>query len=211
MTYAIEHEGALVQISGAFTSADGTSHPAEWLASSTAEDRAAFGVFEVIQTPPPAGVKSATPKLVKVDGAVHQQWDVEEYTPAETAELMLVHAEVYYQQRATEPLPVYGVFPDQPIVVKMTPDGREKISGAFGYSDFLIRQGLSPSLTFDDEAGAEVTLDGSQAIALALNVAVFTGSCDGALRQVRKTITDALAAGGDTPTILSIDITAGYP
>jgi hypothetical protein len=76
MPFVIERASDVFEeISGAFQSGDGdkaVNHPAEWLAASTAEDRAIFRVHVVEPAALPAGMIVTATRYARVDGAVVQ-------------------------------------------------------------------------------------------------------------------------------------------
>lgn len=142
-------------------------------------------------------------------------WDAGEIvsliTPEKARDEKVRLAKEYREQRRNAPLPVWGVFPDRAVVVNMSQESRITIMGAVNYATLMKANSLTSSFSFDDETGQDITLDGDQTIALGLNVAVFSGLCDGALRTVLKDIATAFAAGASVAEIQSIDITKGYP
>ncbi len=152
----------------------------------------------------------------EIDAAqVRWDWDAREIvpraTPQEARDRRWREAQEYRELRRNAPLPVWGVFPDRPVIANMSPESRITIMGAFAYANFMTSQGLASSFTFKDAGGTRVTLDNAKTIALGLNVAVYSGACDTALDDIEDALNDALAAGATATEILAINITAGYP
>lgn len=218
MAFAIWRGDQWEEIRGGFTSgegADAVQHPPGWAESATEAERAAIGVAEILDEPPPVSElrkhKSVSSAIEDEAGAPRRVYTLVPYSSEEAAAIMWERAKAYRTERQCMPLPIADIVPGEVIIADCDQGSRDIVNELVQGATVAVMVQAPFELSFTAYDNRSFTVGAEQTIAIGTAITRHRALCHAASQGIRETINAAVANGATASAIFAIDIAAGYP